>query len=217
MLRKQRRVSHISVATEATFPIRADASAATNLSSHNHDSDIAPTGPPSTLPYPSLAPGLASRNYRSAIGLSTRTLSLTGGKSSSVGFFASIGRKASMNRSRPLLPPPATRLLSKAISEPRAIGLPMHAVSSLGHGGGGSSIGHGTSSLGHSSEVARTSTEPLRTVPEVRMAAPTIPGGPRARPLGGRAQRSTTVLPLPQGTSAPAGHDLRRVSTNTKF
>ncbi|PBL02736.1 hypothetical protein ARMGADRAFT_1023913 [Armillaria gallica] len=75
---KPRNVSHGSEGSEATFPVRPDASVATDLSS--------PSTPNSNivLPYPTLAP---------------RTSSMKSG------FFASLGRKASVSRTPGPQPP----------------------------------------------------------------------------------------------------------------
>ncbi|SJL02177.1 uncharacterized protein ARMOST_05503 [Armillaria ostoyae] len=75
---KPRNTSHGSEASEATFPVRPDASVATDLSS--------PSTPNSNivLPYPTLAP---------------RTSSMKSG------FFASLGRKASVSRTPGPQPP----------------------------------------------------------------------------------------------------------------
>ncbi|KAK0206789.1 hypothetical protein DFS33DRAFT_619654 [Desarmillaria ectypa] len=76
---KPRNTSHGSEASEATFPVRPDASVATDLSS--------PSTPNSSivLPYPTLAPRTSS--------------------SVKSGFFASLGRKASVSRTQGPQPP----------------------------------------------------------------------------------------------------------------
>ncbi|KAK0190767.1 hypothetical protein F5146DRAFT_1223606 [Armillaria mellea] len=75
---KPRNASHGSEASEATFPVRPDASVATDLSS--------PSTPNSSivLPYPTLAPRSSSMKS---------------------GFFASLGRKASVSRTTGPQPP----------------------------------------------------------------------------------------------------------------
>nr|GAT53889.1 predicted protein [Mycena chlorophos] len=86
-----RHVSHGSVksqATQATFPLRADAMVATDLTTRAID--IAPaTGPP--LPYPALSP----RSVASALPANMRMLAVSPGKT---GFFSSLGRKGSVNK-----------------------------------------------------------------------------------------------------------------------
>ncbi|KAJ7507474.1 hypothetical protein B0H11DRAFT_2218320 [Mycena galericulata] len=89
-----RHVSRSSVRSEATFPRRPDAMAATDLSTK--PADIAPAVP--SLPYPALSPR--------AIGVpiplppsSMRMLGTTSPGSSKTGnFFASLGRKASISK-----------------------------------------------------------------------------------------------------------------------
>ncbi|KAF9821027.1 hypothetical protein IEO21_01004 [Rhodonia placenta] len=110
-----RHTSHGSTTTEATFPIRPDAYSATDLSTR--PIDIVSNALPSTLPYPSLAQSQSSRaSLRSSTLVTTPArsfLALPGGKSGG-GFFSSIGRKASVRKDRPALPPVSpSRVLSK--------------------------------------------------------------------------------------------------------
>ncbi|KAF9514163.1 hypothetical protein BS47DRAFT_1485270 [Hydnum rufescens UP504] len=84
-----RHMSRNSMASEVTFPIRPDAYVATNLRAHETE-DSPPQGLSPSLPYPSLAVGIGSRNHPSGSNLS-------GGKP---GFFASIGRRASLKKER---------------------------------------------------------------------------------------------------------------------
>lgn len=108
---KPRNVSHGSEATEATFPIRADAYVATELSSRNHSP---PRGPPANLPYPGVvqnnvgirpSPTLRSLPSTKSNGgthaYSNSMRSLKSPKGTGTGFFASIGRRASVKKERP--------------------------------------------------------------------------------------------------------------------
>ncbi|KZW04049.1 hypothetical protein EXIGLDRAFT_13026 [Exidia glandulosa HHB12029] len=132
-----RHVSNGSIASEATFPIRADAYLAQDLTPHD-DTDLSPpTGPPA-LPYPGLASAVSARSALAAKPgfspssslRSIATSSSTGGKSSG-GFFATISRKASMNKKPgpplPLAPQPSltNRLISRrttqALPQPRPV------------------------------------------------------------------------------------------------
>ncbi|KAI0643746.1 hypothetical protein C8Q79DRAFT_1012304 [Trametes meyenii] len=167
MIHQGRHVSHGSLASQATFPIRADAYTATDLSTRSID--IPSTAPPSTLPYPSLAhAGITRPPTRTSTLLSSPTKTLTllpGTKGSGTGFFASLGRKTSVRREKGLSglahsPQSPTKVLTK---RPPAIA---------------SSRSNPTPASGSSSRDA-----PLPT-------APVIPGGPRAAP--GRIQRSKT-------------------------
>lgn len=116
---KARHVSHGSMASEATFPRRADAYIATDLSSRTSDDGTPPDAPP-PLPYPSLAQGARVPLSRTFGGISppssTRSVpsTLSSSKSIGGGFFASIGRKASMKRERsgPTSPSYGAKLLS---------------------------------------------------------------------------------------------------------
>ncbi|KZP12088.1 hypothetical protein FIBSPDRAFT_1050255 [Athelia psychrophila] len=88
-----RHVSRSSIASEATFPRRADTTSATDLAIRVSIDTSPPRGPP-PLPYPSLAPAMTSRTNSSSS--SSRTpLSPTSSKLP-IGFFSSLGRKASM-------------------------------------------------------------------------------------------------------------------------
>ncbi|KAI0676808.1 hypothetical protein C8Q78DRAFT_999658 [Trametes maxima] len=181
MVHQGRHVSHGSLASQATFPIRADAYTATDLSTRSID--IPSTAPPSTLPYPSLAnAGITRPPTRTSTLLSSPTKTLTllpGTKSSGTGFFASLGRKTSVRREKGLSglahsPQSPTKVLTKrapAIAASRS---------------------NPTPPSGSSSRDA-----PLPT-------APIIPGGPRAAP--GRIQRSKTYsvsASPPQSDASP--------------
>ncbi|KIM45873.1 hypothetical protein M413DRAFT_440927 [Hebeloma cylindrosporum] len=101
-----RQTSRSSMISEATFPIRPDAYTATDLSKGVYR-DITPPGAPPPLPYPSLAlnpprsqsalsnPSVASGTPPSSVRSLVPTASTKG-----AGFFASLGRKASLSSSR---------------------------------------------------------------------------------------------------------------------
>lgn len=109
---KPRNVSHGSEATEATFPIRADAYVATELSSRRHSP---PRGPPANLPYPGVIqnmgmrtsatmrsfPSTKSNGADGAPAYSNSMRSLKSPKATGTGFFASIGRRTSIKKERP--------------------------------------------------------------------------------------------------------------------
>ncbi|KAG5654074.1 hypothetical protein H0H81_007800 [Sphagnurus paluster] len=118
-----RHTSRASMISEITFPRRPDASTATDLSVKTQD--LIPTTPPA-LPYPSLANQLMYPTRSSSVASGNSSLrSLTSSAPTSKtpgGFFASLGRKASMNSAKkPLLTPsnnsPA-RLLTKSPPTP---------------------------------------------------------------------------------------------------
>ncbi|KIK65563.1 hypothetical protein GYMLUDRAFT_56255 [Collybiopsis luxurians FD-317 M1] len=164
--------SYGSVITEATFPRRPDASAATDLSFTTKEaSSLAPpTGPP-PLPYPSLA--TASQRYPGKSNFSSGNSS--GSESPAKGykalmspltptsktgaFFASLGRKASVTRK--------DRGLGSAAQGPtsaRLTKLPKNGQNS----------------------------QPPSTAPA---ASPSVPGGPRAPP--NRMLKSQTMIISP--------------------
>ncbi|KAL5508018.1 hypothetical protein ACEPAH_5636 [Sanghuangporus vaninii] len=118
-----RHPSRGSIGSEMTFPKRVDAYVATDLLPQRSEDDALPRGPP-PLPYPTLAQGpppvhtQQQSSTRLGASASTRSnaSSLGSGKSSSGGggFFASIGRKASVKKDRPTLPgSQPNKLLSK--------------------------------------------------------------------------------------------------------
>ncbi|KAF8605495.1 hypothetical protein BDV93DRAFT_63012 [Ceratobasidium sp. AG-I] len=113
-----RHVSGGSTTSEATFAVRPDAYVATNISVR---ADSPPLGPPPSLPYPTLARDIGVRSAASmgAVAVSgsasasghghegaLRLAALANGtgalrsKVGTVGFFSSIGRKASVKRDR---------------------------------------------------------------------------------------------------------------------
>ncbi|KAI0662993.1 hypothetical protein C8Q70DRAFT_907616, partial [Cubamyces menziesii] len=162
-----RHVSHGSLASQATFPIRADAYTATDLSIRPIDIEPS-TAPPPALPYPALAQANISRtSTRTSTLLSspTKTLAiLPGTKSTGTGFFASLGRKTSVRREKGLSGLAASQQSPNKVLTKRP---PVLAASRS------------------SPQAATTSARdaPLPT-------APVVPGGPRAAP--GRIQRSKT-------------------------
>ncbi|KAI0356721.1 hypothetical protein OH77DRAFT_1400943 [Trametes cingulata] len=202
-----RHVSHGSLASEATFPIRADAYTATDLSTRPIDviPSTAPPPPPS-LPYPALAQaqGISRTQTRSSTLLSspTKTLAiLPGGKSSGTGFFASLGRKTSVRKEKGLSglssPQSPTKVLTK---RPPAV-----------------TMSRSNPTPPTQSSMASPRDGPLPSVP-------VIPGGPRAAP--GRIQRAKTYSvapsppqaqpqpqPEPAPTSRPSPPNSHRQST----
>ncbi|KAG6832886.1 hypothetical protein H0H92_004770 [Tricholoma furcatifolium] len=126
-----RHTSRSSMISEVTFPRRPDASTATDLTVRSQD--LAPPTPP-VLPYPSLAnqrmyPARSSSIVSSTPPNSIRSLAPST-TSSKGGFFASLGRKASMSNKKPGLPHITTtspaRVLQKnppASAGPRVINL----------------------------------------------------------------------------------------------
>ncbi|GLB33524.1 hypothetical protein LshimejAT787_0104080 [Lyophyllum shimeji] len=105
-----RHTSRASMISEATFPRRPDASTATDLSVKTQD--LAPPTPPA-LPYPALANQRAFPARSSSVTSGTPSSSLrslapsTPTSKSSGGFFASLGRKASMTSSKKDKPAPS--------------------------------------------------------------------------------------------------------------
>ncbi|KAL0580797.1 hypothetical protein V5O48_001262 [Marasmius crinis-equi] len=97
-----RKTSHGSTMSEATFPRRPDASTATDLmipptiSAASSPSALSPVPPAPRLPYPSLA---TKSNSGDKIGLLGSLTTPTSGRGAG-GFFASLGRKASISRNR---------------------------------------------------------------------------------------------------------------------
>ncbi|KAK7061481.1 hypothetical protein R3P38DRAFT_2829756 [Favolaschia claudopus] len=167
-----RHVSRSSMKSEATFPRRADAMMATDLSTK--PSDIAPTVP--SLPYPALSPRSMTTNLPSstmpmplrmlASAASSSSGSSNSSKTSGTGFFSSLGRKASM--SKPNKPAPM-------------------ASFSISNNGGGARLTKLPPSNHH---LAISSPRPV-VVP----TAASVPGGPRAPPnrSGDRALRTQSI------------------------
>ncbi|KAJ3754375.1 hypothetical protein EV360DRAFT_51777, partial [Lentinula raphanica] len=173
--------SHTSVITEATFPRRPDASAATDLSVTFKDalSMSPPSGPP-PLPYPSLVTTNQKLRSNTSVGSTSGSespakgyKSLIPGSTSKTGaFFASLGRKASVSRK---------------------------------------DKGLGSSGLGQpsSSSSARLTKQPQKHTSQnshppvvVTTGPPSVPGGPRAPP--NRMLRSQTIMisPMPSDSSS---------------
>jgi len=105
-----RQTSRSSMISEATFPIRPDAYTATDLSQGVYR-DTTPPGAPPTLPYPSLAlnpphsqPTRSNSTVASGIPPSVRSLVPTV-STKGAGFFASLGRKASLSSRKDRFPP----------------------------------------------------------------------------------------------------------------
>ncbi|KAH9940566.1 hypothetical protein B0H21DRAFT_576427 [Amylocystis lapponica] len=111
-----RHTSHGSLASEATFPTRADAYTATDLSVRYSEVAMSSVQHPA-LPYPALAQSSRTLPMRSSsvVNSPSRSLQLPlpGGKSSGQGFFASIGRKSSMKKDKGSSPSTPSRVLTK--------------------------------------------------------------------------------------------------------
>ena len=107
-----RHVSNGSVDSEATFPRRADTYTATDLTMRA-DEVILPEAPVISVPYPTLVAPPPQRS-QTVLPSSSRTyqVPLSGG-APRTGFFASIGRRASL-RKGPMSPPSPSRVLKKA-------------------------------------------------------------------------------------------------------
>ncbi|TBU42134.1 hypothetical protein BD309DRAFT_1081608 [Dichomitus squalens] len=177
-----RHVSHGSLASQATFPIRSDAYTATDLSTRAIDV-LPSSAPPPILPYPSLALAPIQRSpARSSILLSpTKSIpiSLPGSKGPATGFFASLGRKTSIRKDRGgglLSPQSPSKVLTK--HRPQAI--------------------------------ASSISQPAPSRPTPPPTTPSVPGGPRAAP--GHIKRAKTYsvgpgispAPVPMSTSTAA-------------
>ncbi|EKM59621.1 uncharacterized protein PHACADRAFT_250237 [Phanerochaete carnosa HHB-10118-sp] len=114
-----------SVDSEVTFPRRADAYHATDLTMRA-DEEILPISPPSSLPYPSLVTSPPSRFTPplSPISPSTRTyqIPLSSGTSAPhrAGFFASISRRASLRKGPPSPPRVPKKLIQTSPPPPPA-------------------------------------------------------------------------------------------------
>lgn len=129
-----RHISRSSMASEATFPRRADTTTATDLLTYRSqaDTESVPQGPP-PLPYPSLVqpspliPTRMAASTSNSSASSARTMASPTSMKSPTGFFSSLGRKASMKGQRGALsPPPLNRLQkspAKAIPSPRPVNI----------------------------------------------------------------------------------------------
>ncbi|KDR83419.1 hypothetical protein GALMADRAFT_235540 [Galerina marginata CBS 339.88] len=160
-----RQTSRSSVISEATFPIRPDASTATDLSQGAYR-DITPPGLPPSLPYPSLAvnpPRNQPTRSTSSVGSGTPPSSLRSlaptPSTKGAGFFASLGRKASLTSRKERFPP--------NISSPGPISPASARLTPKNN----------TSTMNISRPI---------NIPN----SPSVPGGPRAPPR--RPQRSQT-------------------------
>jgi hypothetical protein len=60
-----RRISHSSATSEMTFPLRADAYVATDLTPSGHEESVISTDPPSEIPYPFLLQGMNRTGWAS--------------------------------------------------------------------------------------------------------------------------------------------------------
>ena len=120
------------MASEITFPRRADTTTATDLLAYRSQADTdVPKGPP-PLPYPSLAqpspliPTRVAASTSNSSSSSARTMASPTSMKSPAGFFSSLGRKASMKSQRGAQPNllPSNRLQKnpvKTTSSPRHV------------------------------------------------------------------------------------------------
>ncbi|KAI0723424.1 hypothetical protein C8Q76DRAFT_614597 [Earliella scabrosa] len=176
MAKSPRHISHGSMASEMTFPIRADAYTATDLSTRPNDPPPT-TAPPAILPYPSLA---QVQLQRAPARTSTLLLSpakslqipLPGSKSSGTGFFASLGRKTSIRKDK-------GGLLSNSPQSPTKVLMKQRPI-----------------------VIAATQSVPTPSRP-APPAPPSVPGGPRAAPGYIKRAKTYSVGPGPSLPSPP--------------
>ncbi|KAF4619413.1 hypothetical protein D9613_005376 [Agrocybe pediades] len=179
-----RQSSRSSVFSEATFALRPDATVATDLSQGAYG-DISPTTVASSLPYPSLAlnplrsntqPARSNSSVASGTPPSSIRSLVSTPSTKSTGFFASLGRKASLSTKRDRFPPPGSANNLHSSPSSSSSGLMSPVSSRLANRSGGST-GNGPSTLNISRPINITN-------------PPSVPGGPRAPNY--RAQRSQT-------------------------
>lgn len=126
---QRRHTSRSSMMSEVTFPRRADATVATDLTFRAlADASPLPTGPP-PLPYPSLLPNTRSGAFSPSTMRSLAPVSVV----KSGGFFASLGRKASLNKKPgPSSPTSSSRVLTKnPPTHPRTVNIPANVSPSV--------------------------------------------------------------------------------------
>jgi hypothetical protein len=93
---RPRQTSRASISSEVTFPLRADAWIATDLSQREIDTVPSPNVPPPALPYPALAGVTPSTT---ATGLQPSHASpLSAGSKVTSGFFSALGRNSSTRK-----------------------------------------------------------------------------------------------------------------------
>ncbi|KIJ70345.1 hypothetical protein HYDPIDRAFT_35739 [Hydnomerulius pinastri MD-312] len=132
-----RHISQSSTDSGVTFPRRADAYSATDLSARTAGDRSPPNAPP-PLPYPALAsaprngPSRASTIIATSSSSSTRSIVSPSSAAKSPGsFFASLGRKTSLKKEKgaPLTPPSPAKVLSKSPPRteptPRPVNIPI--------------------------------------------------------------------------------------------
>ncbi|KAH7887980.1 hypothetical protein F5I97DRAFT_934626 [Phlebopus sp. FC_14] len=135
-----RHISQSSTDSGVTFPRRADAYSATDLSARNAEDDSSPNAPP-PLPYPGLAtaprsgPSRASTMIASSSSSSARSMVSPPSSKSTGAFFATLGRKTSIKKEKggsqtPTSPAKVlTKSPHKTESNPRPANIPPVAPS----------------------------------------------------------------------------------------
>jgi hypothetical protein len=183
---RPRHTSRASISSEMTFPLRADAYIATDLSQRDIDTLPSPNVPPPALPYPALAGVQPTINYRHSTMMGSSlsysaSISAAGTKATS-GFFASLGRnsstrKDSLSHTNSIRPSTSHTRLTKP-----------HPV---------------TTTAPHPRPVQITS-------------APSVPGGPRALPSRMQRSRTLMLAPSsPSSESTSPSPPIVRRRSNT--
>lgn len=98
---RPRHTSRASISSEMTFPLRADAYIATDLSQRDIDTLPSPNAPPPALPYPALAGVQPTISYRHSTMMGSPlsySASISAGTKATGGFFASLGRNSSTRK-----------------------------------------------------------------------------------------------------------------------
>lgn len=93
---RPRHTSRASISSEVTFPLRADAYIATDLSQRDIDTVPSPNAPPPALPYPALAGVPHSTTVLGS--QSSHASPLSAGSKVTSGFFSALGRNSSTRK-----------------------------------------------------------------------------------------------------------------------
>ncbi|KAH7916153.1 hypothetical protein BJ138DRAFT_996455 [Hygrophoropsis aurantiaca] len=175
-----RHVSESSTGSEITFPRRADAYFATDLTSPPAGDVSPPTAPP-PLPYPALAiprtnPSRSSTIMVSSSSSSGRSMTSPSSAKSPGNFFSSLGRKTSLKKERdggPLSLPSPAKVLSKSPPRPAPNPRPINIPTAPSMPGG------------------------PRALPGRMQRSQTIMVSPQSSPNAASAQRSSTMARRP--------------------
>lgn len=191
---RPRHTSRASISSEVTFPLRADAWIATDLSQRDIDTVPSPNVPPPALPYPALAGVTPSTTATGS--QSSHASPLSASSKVTSGFFSALGRNSSTRKDsiRQVQP---TRIIKPPLQSPSAPNpRPVHITSVP-------SVPGGPRALPNRVQRSRTLMLAPSSPPKSETAAPSSPMRRRSNTLKRPSFFGRSAGPAPEPEPEP--------------